>query len=255
MATTINEFLPFADQSTANLIPYAEWVNAAKRLTGFVSGIAKSNEMNRVFAQGAQAGYAIAKFIERTLSEDVYVADGERLADQFYRAIVQMSYRATPIGCILTFPVHVEIDGYVATNNGGNLSQTTYDLLYAVYDTKFNTSSTLANQFGIPDMAHRVFEAAATLEEIGCYIAAGLPNIRGVLYGSQASLGIFGANSNGAFGASEGNNVLNATTKTGAGQSSVTFYANRCSSLYEEDLNEVRVNALFGLSLIRAYQA
>lgn len=177
MATTINEFLPFADQSNANLIPYAEWVSAAKRLTGFVSGIAKSNEMNRVFAQGAQAGYAIAKFIERTLSEDVYVADGERLADQFYRAIVQMSYRATPIGCILTFPVHVEIDGYVATNNGGNLSQTTYDQLYAVYDTKFNTSSTLATQFGIPDMAHRVFEAAATLEEIGCYVAAGLPNI------------------------------------------------------------------------------
>lgn len=181
MATTINEFLPFADQSTANLIPYAEWVNAAKRLTGFVSGIAKSNEMNRVFAQGAQAGYAIAKFIERTLSEDVYVADGERLADQFYRAIVQMSYRATPIGCILTFPVHVEIDGYVATNNGGNLSQTTYDQLYAVYGAKFNTSSTLANQFGIPDMAHRVFEAAATLEEIGCYVAAGLPNIWGTL--------------------------------------------------------------------------
>lgn len=177
MSTTINEFLPFADQSAANLIPYSEWVSAAKRLTGFVSGIAKSNEMNRVFAQGAQAGYAIAKFIERTLSEDVYVADGERLADQFYRAIVQMSYRATPIGCILTFPVHVEIDGYVATNNGGNLSQTTYDQLYAVYGTKFNTSSTLANQFGIPDMAHRVFEAAATLEEIGCYVAAGLPNI------------------------------------------------------------------------------
>lgn len=178
---TINEFLPFADQSTANLIPYAEWVNAAKRLTGFVSGIAKSNEMNRVFAQGAQAGYAIAKFIERTLNEDVYVSDGARLADQFYRAIVQMSYRATPIGCILTFPVHVELDGYVATNNGGNLSQTTYDQLYAVYGTKFNTSSTLANQFGIPDMAHRVFEAAATLEEIGCYIAAGLPNIFGNL--------------------------------------------------------------------------
>ena len=186
---TINEFLPFADQSTANLIPYAEWVNAAKRLTGFVSGIAKSNEMNRVFAQGAQAGYAIAKFIERTLSEDVYVSDGERLADQFYRAIVQMSYRATPIGCILTFPVHVEIDGYVATNNGGNLSQTTYDQLYAVYGTKFNTSSTLANQFGIPDMAHRVFEAAATLEEIGCYVAAGLPNSKGTGVGLGANDG------------------------------------------------------------------
>lgn len=210
MATTINEFLPFADQSNANLIPYAEWVSAAKRLTGFVSGIAKSNEMNRVFAQGAQAGYAIAKFIERTLSEDVYVADGERLADQFYRAIVQMSYRATPIGCILTFPVHVEIDGYVATNNGGNLSQTTYDQLYAVYGTKFNTSSTLATQFGIPDMAHRVFEAAATLEEIGCYVAAGLPNSTGSFVGVSAKARWGFESPTGVFGASDVQQVRSA---------------------------------------------
>lgn len=253
MATTINEFLPFADQSTANLIPYAEWVNAAKRLTGFVSGIAKSSEMNRVFAQGAQAGYAIAKFIERTLSEDVYVADGERLADQFYRAIVQMSYRATPIGCILTFPVHVEIDGYVATNNGGNLSQTTYDQLYAVYGTKFNTSSTLANQFGIPDMAHRVFEAAATLEEIGCYIAAGLPNIYGAINAYHAPF----YSSTGAL--QLGGNVTghgpNGTATGGAGSENFYISAAISSSLYQENLNDVRVNALYGLSLIRAYQA
>lgn len=257
MATTINEFLPFADQSTANLIPYAEWVNAAKRLTGFVSGIAKSNEMNRVFAQGAQAGYAIAKFIERTLSEDVYVADGERLADQFYRAIVQMSYRATPIGCILTFPVHVEIDGYVATNNGGNLSQTTYDQLYAVYGTKFNTSSTLANQFGIPDMAHRVFEAAATLEEIGCYVAAGLPNITGRITYSAAN--------DPRASSYDGASALyyaypDQAVKTQYDYSTENkipadpaIDASRVSSLYQNDLTEVRVDALFGLNLIRAF--
>lgn len=240
---TINEFLPFADQSTANLIPYAEWVNAAKRLTGFVSGIAKSNEMNRVFAQGAQAGYAIAKFIERTLSEDVYVSDGERLADQFYRAIVQMSYRATPIGCILTFPVHVEIDGYVATNNGGNLSQTTYDQLYAVYGTKFNTSSTLANQFGIPDMAHRVFEAAATLEEIGCYVAAGLPNIRG-------KLSSFGSASSGCF-TTTSEQIAEQVSGAGYGAYEKTFDASRTSSLYQNGLTEIRVNALCGYMLVR----
>ena len=254
--TTINEFLPFADQSNANLIPYAEWVSAAKRLTGFVSGIAKSNEMNRVFAQGAQAGYAIAKFIERTLSEDVYVADGERLADQFYRSIVQMSYRATPIGCILTFPVHVEIDGYVATNNGGNLSQTTYDQLYAVYGTKFNTSSTLATQFGIPDMAHRVFEAAATLEEIGCYVAAGLPNIYGTFQvdniGSQR---MCLTNMSGALysGAPYPRSVF-PPTETNGEQDSVGFLdASRVSSLYQNSITEIRVNALFGLNLIRAF--
>ena len=255
--TTINEFLPFADQSNANLIPYAEWVSAAKRLTGFVSGIAKSNEMNRVWAQGAQAGYAIAKFIERTLNEDVYVADGERLADQFYRSIVQMSYRATPIGCVLTFPVHVEIDGYVATNNGGNLSQTTYDQLYAVYGTKFNTSSTLATQFGIPDMAHRVFEAAATLEEIGCYVAAGLPNIYGTFQvdnvGSQRMCltNMSGAlYSDGPYPRS-----VFAPSETNGEQDSVGHLdASRISSLYQNSITEIRVNALFGMYLIRSYE-
>ena len=252
---TINEFLPFADQSTANLIPYAEWVNAAKRLTGFVSGIAKSNEMNRVFAQGAQAGYAIAKFIERTLSEDVYVSDGERLADQFYRAIVQMSYRATPIGCILTFPVHVEIDGYVATNNGGNLSQTTYDQLYAVYGTKFNTSSTLANQFGIPDMAHRVFEAAATLEEIGCYVAAGLPNSKGRLSYTAANdsrgQGYDGGSMYYAFASQNVKTMVSMQEENIPADPAIDL--SRSNSLYQDGLNEVRVNALFGLNLIKAF--
>ena len=251
MATTINEFLPFADKSNANLIPYAEWVDAAKRLTGFVSGIAKSSEMNRVFAQGAQAGYAIAKFIERTLSEDVYVADGERLADQFYRAIVQMSYRATPIGCILTFPVHVEIDGYVATNNGGNLSQTTYDQLYAVYGTKFNTSSTLANQFGIPDMAHRVFEAAATLEEIGCYIAAGLPNIHGEWSNTYAV--IANSEADGACYFKYPHMTASYLLESSGGSGQMGFDASRICSLYQTGMNEVRVNAIFGFNLIRAF--
>lgn len=253
MATTINEFLPFADQSNANLIPYAEWVDAAKRLTGFVSGIAKSSEMNRVFAQGAQAGYAIAKFIERTLSEDVYVSDGERLADQFYRAIVQMSYRATPIGCILTFPVHVEIDGYVATNNGGNLSQTTYDQLYAVYGTKFNTSSTLANQFGIPDMAHRVFEAAATLEEIGCYVAAGLPNIPG----SFKYLYSYGDDWSGSFYNTNGGKAVFGVNQPSTGfanlyQLMMGFDPSKVSSYYGAS-DKPQVDGLFGLMLIRGF--
>lgn len=247
--TTINEFLPFADQSSANLIPYAEWVSAAKRLTGFVSGIAKSNEMNRVWAQGAQAGYAIAKFIERTLNEDVYVADGERLADQFYRSIVQMSYRATPIGCVLTFPVHVEIDGYVATNNGGNLSQTTYDQLYAVYGTKFNTSSTLATQFGIPDMAHRVFEAAATLEEIGCYVAAGLPNIAGQAAWNRGCYDV--ASMSGSLSVQKYGTSRTATLDDlQAGDLSIGLDASKSSSLYGSSTT-VQVSALFGQCLIR----
>ena len=185
------------------------------------------------------------------LCEDVYVADGERLADQFYRSIVQMSYRATPIGCVLTFPVHVEIDGYVATNNGGNLSQTTYDQLYAVYGTKFNTSSTLATQFGIPDMAHRVFEAAATLEEIGCYVAAGLPNNIGDIvlrYGANIS------NGNGVFSCSNSeqndNNIQ--TLEISRPKQNLSFDLSRGNPIYGASTTNQPASIRF-LCLIRSY--
>ena len=90
----MNEFLPFAEAENANLIPFSEWQNAAARLSGFSSGIARSNQINRAIAQGANISYAIAKFIERTLKEDVYVSQPDLLVDQFYRAMLEMSYRA-----------------------------------------------------------------------------------------------------------------------------------------------------------------
>ena len=175
----MNEFLPFAEAENANLIPFSEWQNAAARLSGFSSGIARSNQINRAIAQGANISYAIAKFIERTLKEDVYVSQPDLLVDQFYRALLEMSYRTTPIGCILTFPVQVEIEGFVVSNFGGDLSRIDYDKLFTVYGTKFNVSSTPANKFGIPNLAYNFIEAAGQLAEIGCFVKAGLPNISG----------------------------------------------------------------------------
>ncbi|WP_282197457.1 tail fiber protein [Turicimonas muris] len=171
--TTINDFLPFAEN--ADLVPFSEWQQAASRLSGFV-GLAAPGELNRAIAQGANAGYAIAKFIERTLKEDVYVSNPDRLVDQLYRAMLEMSYRATPIGCILTFPVQVEIEGFVVSNFGGDLSRIDYDKLFAVYGTKFNVSSTPETKFGIPNLAYNFLEAAGQLAEIGCFVKAGLPN-------------------------------------------------------------------------------
>ena len=40
---------------------------------------------------------------------------------------------------------------------------------------------------------------------------------------------------------------------SGSGDLILSVNASMSSSLYQENLNEVRVNALFGLSLIRAY--
>ena len=45
------------------------------------------------------------------------------------------------------------------------------------------------------------------------------------------------------------------SSESGAGDLLLTIDLSRSCSLYQTGLNEVRVNALFGLSLIRAYQA
>lgn len=253
----MNEFLPFAEAENANLIPFSEWQNAAARLSGFSSGIARSNQINRAIAQGANISYAIAKFIERTLKEDVYVSQPDLLVDQFYRALLEMSYRTTPIGCILTFPVQVEIEGFVVSNFGGDLSRTDYDKLFAVYGTKFNVSSTPATKFGIPNLAYNFIEAAGQLAEIGCFVKAGLPNIPGSLEVWTGDSGYFSVTSSGAF-YSRNNGaapiILNGgITYAGKTDNHIAFSPDVYSSIYKAGLNTVQPTSLRILVLIRAY--
>ena len=249
----MNEFLPFAEAENANLIPFSEWQNAAARLSGFSSGIARSNQINRAIAQGANISYAIAKFIERTLKEDVYVSNPDRLVDQLYRAMLEMSYRATPIGCILTFPVQVEIEGFVVSNFGGDLSRIDYDKLFAVYGTKFNVSSTPANKFGIPNLAYNFLEVAGQLAEIGCFVKASLPNIPG---GWLSVLAYNQKDSESPYSmiARFPDYIVTTKNSTGASWQNTTF------SFNAGDLNPiygsattVQVSALRSLCLIRAY--
>lgn len=253
----MNEFLPFAEAENANLIPFSEWQNAAARLSGFSSGIARSNQINRAIAQGANISYAIAKFIERTLKEDVYVSNPDRLADQLYRAMLEMSYRATPIGCILTFPVQVEIEGFVVSNFGGDLSRIDYDKLFAVYGTKFNVSSTPANKFGIPNLAYNFLEVAGQLAEIGCFVKASLPNIPGSLEVWTGVRGYFSVSSSGAFySRNDGGTpiVLNGgITYEGKTDNHIDFSPDVYSSIYKVGVNTVQPPALRSLALIRAY--
>jgi len=173
--------------------------------------------------------------------------------DQFYRAIVQMSYRATPIGCILTFPVYTEIDGYVVTNFGGNLSRETYDLLFKVYGTKFNTASTAATQFGIPDMQHRFFECAATLQEIGAYVAPGLPNIPGHLGFDRVSDGDI-QDASGCYRLNGYSSTRFAWANNGESYRGVSIYmdASRVSDVFGAS-ETVQPSAMRALILMRAY--
>ena len=252
----MNEFLPFAEAENANLIPFSEWQNAAARLSGFSSGIARSNQINRAIAQGANISYAIAKFIERTLKEDVYVSQPDLLVDQFYRALLEMSYRTTPIGCILTFPVQVEIEGFVVSNFGGDLSRIDYDKLFAVYGTKFNVSSTPETKFGIPNLAHNFLEAAGHLAEIGCFVKAGLPNISGagVEYMELSNF----ATPEGAFRKANWNSYYDIESSIrgqegGFRETSLTFSAGWSNDIYKDSISTVQPSAIRALTLIRSY--
>lgn len=255
----MNEFLPFAEAENANLIPFAEWQNAAARLSGFSSGIARSNQINRAIAQGANISYAIAKFIERTLKEDVYVSQPDLLVDQFYRALLEMSYRTTPIGCILTFPVQVEIEGFVVSNFGGDLSRTDYDKLFAVYGTKFNVSSTPANKFGIPNLAYNFLECAGQLAEIGCFVKAGLPNIPAQIFFGRIPHDNYATASGGSAvqaidGAADSNKYVFAGNTSQLGIPSVSFKFD--PSTYNSAYGSSSTNqpaSLRSLVLIRAY--
>ena len=247
--TTINDFLPFAEN--ADLVPFSEWQQAASRLSGFV-GLAAPGELNRAIAQGANAGYAIAKFIERTLKEDVYVSNPDRLVDQLYRAMLEMSYRATPIGCILTFPVQVEIEGFVVSNFGGDLSRIDYDKLFAVYGTKFNVSSTPETKFGIPNLAYNFLEAAGQLAEIGCFVKAGLPNIKGGLGSYRPVDNVL--NHSGALSfLDQSDNVVGTIRSTEDKiPAGIGFNAKDSNIIYSQSTT-VQPSALRTLTLIRAY--
>ncbi len=255
--TTINDFLPFAEN--ADLVPFSEWQQAASRLSGFVNGLAAPGELNRAIAQGANAGYAIAKFIERTLKEDVYVSNPDLLVDQLYRAMLEMSYRATPIGCILTFPVQVEIEGFVVSNFGGDLSRIDYDKLFAVYGTKFNVSSTPESKFGIPNLAYNFLEAAGQLAEIGCFVKAGLPNISFVLHAGKIenmSTGIMawltGAGSQQQSTTVTGRNSFASASNFTGNFINTSYSAKKENSTFGKSSTN-QPSALRSLSLIRAY--
>lgn len=68
MAT--NQLLPFAAGENPNIIPFDDWNVLPARLSGFLSGIASSQQFNRIFAQGGVAGYIIGQLIVDQLNQD-----------------------------------------------------------------------------------------------------------------------------------------------------------------------------------------
>ena len=77
----VNELIKFAAEQNSNVIPFKEWTEASTKTTGFVSGIAKSSEINRVLAQGALAGYCMGQMIVDILNKDAKIESGTFFED------------------------------------------------------------------------------------------------------------------------------------------------------------------------------
>ena len=166
--------------------------------------------------------------------------------DQLLSAMKNLGKTVVPIGTVVFYLGTTIPDGYLLCN-GASLLRTEYPELFEVLGTK--CGSVDSAHFTLPDTHHRFLEGTTTLSEVGSYIAAGLPNIAGALGGIVNS--VAGANQ-GALEIQRVNSITLQATAGGFGGGTLSLNASKISSLYQA-IDEVRVNALFGLNLIKAF--
>ena len=253
MAT--NNILGFCTGANPNVLTPTAWQTTPARSSGFVSGIARSSHVNTAVVGGANIAHAVGEFIKNQLDEDVNPTDETALVSQFLRSLQVFIQRggACPVGSIIPYLGGDIPYGWLLAN-GASVLRTQYDKLFALIGTKFGAADEA--HFNLPNLHHRFIEGTTTLSEVGSYVEAGLPNIYGTFQvdniGSQR---MCLTNMSGALysGAPYPRSVFPPTEKDGE-QDSVGFLdASRVSSLYQNSITEIRVNALFGLNLIRAF--
>lgn len=174
--------------------------------------------------------------------------------DQLLNALKNFGKTVVPIGTVVFYLGTTIPDGYLLCN-GASLLRTEYQDLFDVIGTK--CGSVDSAHFTLPDTHHRFLEGTTTLSEVGQYIAAGLPNIKGRITYTAAN--------DPRATSYEANSALYYAYPEQAVKTQYDYStenkipadpaidASRSSSLYQDDLTEVRVNAVFGLNLIRAF--
>lgn len=251
MAT--NNILSFCAGANPNVLTPTAWKKTPARSSGFVSGIARSSHVNTAVVGGANIAHAVGEFIKNQLNENVNPTDETALVSQFLRSLQVFIQRggACPVGSIIPYLGGDVPYGWLLAN-GASVLRTQYDKLFALIGTKFGAADEA--HFNLPNLHHRFIEGTTTLSEVGSYVEAGLPNISGT-FGVRTYVdwsGCTGAFSQWRDGGNPDKGVPLAQRIT---SNRITdFDASSVSSLYQNDLTEVRVNALFGMYLIRSYE-
>ena len=222
MAT--NELLRFGYGELANIISYSEWKNLPEVTKGFLSGIAKSANMNRVFAQGALAGYVMGQAIVNLLEKDAKiesptfyedymaalckyipgnVADGSiptaklaqlatyqdiesGVASKVVCADVLKQYLDTlvPVGACQCFLCKTAPTGWMELDGSQVDQEDDPDLVNLLWQFDL-TKGNSTTYATLPNMNGRVFQGTTTVADICKYLEASLPNTTGRFYASS----------------------------------------------------------------------
>lgn len=81
-----NKLTPFANAENANMADEETWQGLEDRERGFKSGVASSRNFNRIFAQGASAGYVLGQFAVDFAGVDATI-DAENLYSSYKTAL------------------------------------------------------------------------------------------------------------------------------------------------------------------------
>ena len=252
MAT--NNILSFCAGANPNVTPLATWQTKAVRSSGFVSGIAISGDVNAAIVGGANIAHAVGEFIKTQLDEDVNATDDDVLVSQFLRALQVFIQRggACPIGSIIPYLGGDVPYGWLLAN-GASVLRSQYNKLFDLIGTKFGAVDEA--HFNLPNLHHRFIEGTTSLSEVGSYIEAGLPNSKGRLSYMAANdsrgQGYDGGSMYYAFASQNVKTMVSMQEENIPADPAIDL--SRSNSLYQDGLNEVRVNALFGLNLIKAF--
>lgn len=214
-----------------------------------VAGVVKLASLDEI-KTGTNSSKAVTpsgvfNFVKTYVTEAI-----EALKTLLRKEIAAAALAAVPIGTVIYY-LGTEIpDGYLLTN-GASVSKTDFSDLYDVIGDKFgNVDST---HFNLPNTHHRFLEGTTTLSEVGTYVEAGVPNIKGgFALRPVADFGHLSGSIIQTKGATEtADCALNEESRHSYQQYS--FDASVSSPIYQNGLTEIRVNGLFGMMLIRSH--
>ena len=180
-----------------------------------------------------------------------YVASAIESLKTLLRAeIAAACLAAVPIGTMLPYAGGEVPEGFLLCN-GASLSRTEYPELFAAIGDRWGSDS--SSTFKLPDTHHRFFEGTTVLSEVGQYVQAGLPNIKGgFAIRPGADYGFMSGSIVQTISPSETNDcALNMSSNHGYRQYS--FDASISSPIYQNGITGINVDALFGMILIRSY--